>query len=462
MIHARWHEATSVVRGGLLGILAVLCSLGPTLASAQQYFFEGGEVVSSPRVVAVYWGNQAPGLQANQDRFYAQILGSSYLDWLSDYSTPQRPIGRGSFAGGFQIRQGDAGGIDTVGIARVIDGEILAGRLPAPGADTIYMVHFGPTMAPAMGTIILGNVIGANVGAGFCAYHYTARTQVPITPPVWYAYGPKLRIAVIPTVTGVPGCASSGAFDDATSLASHELMETITDPDAVVLGMFPVAGETLECNGVSMPPGIAVANAAWGWVSASSGFCNPDEIADDNQAGRFRTSPTATDSFLVTRAWRNRANANVLSAPMGHLDGANAGYDGLIRGWALDQDAAGPINVTIVIDGTTSFTVSANQPRPDVTAATGIAGDHGFQLAIPASFLDGRAHGVAVVARGIVPGNDTMLSTVGQVFTSPQTASQVCLGDCAADRAACMADAHNGPARGVCVKTYNACVAHCP
>lgn len=463
----RWRKIWHVVKRGLLGSIAVFIGLSPMPSSAQPHSWNGGEVISAPRVVAIYWGTQAPGHQSALDGFYSQIMSSTYLDWLADYSTPQQTIGRGTFGGSFAILPSDARSVDTISIAREIDGQILAGAIPFPTADTIYMVHFGPAMTPTMGTSILGYTIGANVGTGFCAYHYTARVQVPIVPPFWFGYGPKLRIAVIPTVSTIPICNPLNTLDDATHLASHELVETITDPDSVVLGMFPIAGETLECNGFSLPPGAALLNAMWGWISASSSFCNPNEIADDLLIGRFRTSPAVGDSFLVARPWRNSAGTNILSGPAGTLDGANAGNDGLVRGWALDQDTTGSINVTITIDGTNFFAVPANFPRPDVNAATGINGAFGFQFAIPPGFLDGRSHSIDVFARGATPGNDTRLSSIGQSFSSPQipppgpTPTQICIADCAAEQDVCMQDAHSGPERGACVRQYNACRRSC-
>ncbi len=452
----------------LMAVVSFLFCLAPASSMAHPVAYGSGEVVSAPRVVVVYWGFQNFGFVPAMNRFYSQILGSSYFDWLSDYSTPQQSIGRGTFAGSFAIRSSDSGPVGTIRIAREIDAQIISGTIPAPTADTIYMIHFGPTMNPAIGTSIGGIVLGPSTGS-FCGYHFAARTQVPVAPPLLYAYGPKIRIAVVPTVFGVASCTTGGGLvDDATSIASHELMEAITDPDPAILNMFPVIGETITCNGWSLLEGVPVANTWWAWFNAGLSFpCVPHEIADDFAfgrpiLGRFITSSASTDSFLVSFGFRNAAGANVLSGPAGNLDGVNINNDGVVRGWALDQMTFGPILVSIVIDGGSPFTVTANLSRPDVNTVTGVPGAHGFSFSIPSQFLDGLSHSIVVTARGAVPGNDTRLSQPAQTFRSPLSARQICLADCKADRDACLQDATTISQRGICARQYNICTSLCP
>lgn len=288
-------------------VLLVFFGVGQSMAKPYQYL--GGEVVSNPEIVVVYWGTQPPGLNSQLDRFYSQIVSSNYFNLLAEYNTPQQTIGIPRFIGSFQINQGRrAKAIDTVAIARGIDQHILSGRLPQPNANTIYMVHFGRSTPPAMGTNILGNVIGANVGEGFCAYHFTARTQVPITPPALYAYGPKLRIAVVPEASGISGCTRRKILDSATYLATHELVETITNPDSVIVGMLPLAGETLLCNNIAIPQvlGAGNANSSWAWASTTMNqLCNPNEIADQCGSASFKTSGGSIHT--VTQMWQNSA-----------------------------------------------------------------------------------------------------------------------------------------------------------
>lgn len=89
----------------------------------------------------------------------------------------------------------------------------------------------------------------------------------------------------------------------------------------------------------------------------------------------------------------------------GHLDTA---ADGTIAGWAFDESspaASNSVRISIYRDtGSSLFdrspfvtTVPADQPRADVNADPGIAGNHGFSFPVPAEYRDG-TYTVAVTA----------------------------------------------------------------
>jgi hypothetical protein len=287
-----------------------ICLLLASEAWCQPYQYRGGAVIRSPKVVAVYWGVQAPGFAQQINQFYSDIVTSPYFDRLGEYGVAERP----RFVGSFDVRQGDVGQIDTVAIARRIDEQILNRALPFPDDNTIYMVHFGTAVVPAMGTNIAGVVVGADVGQGFCAYHFTARVQVPVAPPLIYAYGPKIRVAVIPDASSIAGCNRGSKVDTATFGASHELVETMTNPDSVIVAMRPVAGETLQCDQLVLPPTGEPPNSPWGWASNKSVICNPDEIADQCMVSeRYKTS--AAVSYSVTKIWQNSVKACTTAPP---------------------------------------------------------------------------------------------------------------------------------------------------
>jgi len=97
------------------------------------------------------------------------------------------------------------------------------------------------------------------------------------------------------------------------------------------------------------------------------------------------------------------AVAGPSSTPVGWLDSADAGNNGRIQGWALDAAAASTsIDVHVYIDIGTSqvrgYAVATNVSRPDVNAAYGVSGNHGFDFAIPPELLDGTQHRVDVFA----------------------------------------------------------------
>ena len=151
------------------------------------------------------------------------------------------------------------------GKALVSDGEVIAelgkqiraGGLPRPSADgagnsnTVYVVYF-----PVGKTITVG---GGTSCATFCAYHGAFNLD-----------GKNVYYAVMPDMSAGSGCdlgcGSGSPFENATSIASHELAEVITDPEVSLAAGFtaPLAwydtfnGETGDiCNGISQPLELA-------------------------------------------------------------------------------------------------------------------------------------------------------------------------------------------------------------
>lgn len=70
-----------------------------------------------------------------------------------------------------------------------------------------------------------------------------------------------------------------------------------------------------------------------------------------------------------------------------------------IAGWALDRDdPARSLNVHVYVDGAYADGRRASAPRPDVNAALGVPGDHGFGWTVPAT---PGPHEVCVYALGV-------------------------------------------------------------
>jgi hypothetical protein len=94
-------------------------------------------------------------------------------------------------------------------IARLIN----TGKVPAPDADTLYMVHF-----PAGVSIDMEGNLSCQQ---FCAYHGT-----------FMSGGKNVYYGVMPDFSG--GCQACGGTSDklqnTTIVSSHELVEAITDP----------------------------------------------------------------------------------------------------------------------------------------------------------------------------------------------------------------------------------------
>lgn len=85
-----------------------------------------------------------------------------------------------------------------------------------------------------------------------------------------------------------------------------------------------------------------------------------------------------------------------------------------VVGWAVDPDAGGPIDIGIIdmidgaVDDITTTTVTASAVRPEVNAATGVAGASGFRVDIPITTPGPRT--VCVVALNKGKGSDRLLA----------------------------------------------------
>jgi len=189
-------------------------------AGAHLTFF-GGPTLTHVSVHPVFW-NANTQFQTNINAFYKGVTASALFDMLGQYSG----IGRGT---------GVNGVVDTATSTRVADAAIhtelnrlfAAGSLPAPNASNYYPVHFPP---------------GVNITAPdgsrscfvFCAYHGT-----------YVRNGVNVNYGVIPDQGGGcnGGCGNnSQRVNNMQSVASHELIEAVTDP---AVGLATVFGPPL-------------------------------------------------------------------------------------------------------------------------------------------------------------------------------------------------------------------------
>jgi hypothetical protein len=238
-------------------------------SSSMQLKYYGGPVISRAVIHAVYWGNRV-AFRSHLDDFYGAIPMSSYLDWLSEYDTPTQPIGRGSFAGATVIQPGHTGtNLDDTDIQAELAAQMDAGHLPQPdGKNDLFMIHF-----PASVSITAG---GTSSCVQFCAYHYTFQKGDKL---VYYAVMPDLVDTACAS-----GCGPSAAEDNTTSVASHEMVEAITDP---AVGVAPDG-----------PP-----SSPMGWYDDPDG-----EIGDLCNAQQGRVN-----GFTVQLQWSNRQQRCTLS-----------------------------------------------------------------------------------------------------------------------------------------------------
>jgi len=245
--------------------------------------YYGGPVLEHPKVVAVLWGDVDAQVAAHAGDFYGALLASSAFSWLSEYDTniaavdgsagTGQHIGRGNFDKAVRISPSAHGAALTdAKIEKELAAQIKKHTLPAPDANTVYMVHFAPGISIQMG--------GSNSceSGGFCGYHSAFKIK-----------GKRVAYAVLPDMgpgSGCDvGCGSGSAFDRVTSVASHELTEATTDPE------------------VGLASNLA---APLAWYDSSDG-----EIGDlcAGKNGRVRAGGV---SYVVQKEWSNAAKACVV------------------------------------------------------------------------------------------------------------------------------------------------------
>jgi hypothetical protein len=250
---ARWHDPNEPA------------SASTAPAGAHLTYF-GGPVISNVQIVQVlYGGTQGQYLaqvfstaSPSLASFYEGVPQSAYFNWLTEYDTPAsggtgQSIGHGAFSAQVHMTPSPANSgstVDDVQIQSELVAQLGAGSLPAPTTDvagnvnTVYMIDF-----PAGVTITFGGLTSC-VRGGFCGYHNTIARG-----------GGDIYYAVLPDVQPGSGCAvgcgPGSTFGNQTSVASHELIESVTDPQvglatslAAPLGWFdPNNGEIGDiCN----------------------------------------------------------------------------------------------------------------------------------------------------------------------------------------------------------------------
>jgi len=213
----------------------------------------GGRIVSNLQVVQVLYGQGSylPEIEStappSMAAFYQGVLNSSYVDWLGEYDTAAQPppstnqvIGRGSFLSQVTIAPSAANDgvvVDDAQLQAELSAQIRDGRLPAPSHDaqgnnnTYYAVFFPHGKAIRLG--------GASSCEAFCAYHGTIADA---------GGSGEISYGVQPDFQSGSGCerrcgTAATPFGNATQIASHQLIATMTDPElGVTQGLGPPFG----------------------------------------------------------------------------------------------------------------------------------------------------------------------------------------------------------------------------
>lgn len=247
--------------------------------NAHTLTYYGGPVLSSVHVVKLNYGagtyqSYVSGTGAGtMSAFFNAITGSPYFTWLNnDYKTPSQAIGYGSFGGDFTITPSAVNNGATITDSQIqveISAQISSGHIPAPTANTLYMTFF-----PKGKKISQGGSYSCQ-GGGFCAYHGTMLRN-----------GSNVYYGVMPdnsTGSGCDsGCGTSSAYNNWTSVASHEMIEAVTDP---AVGLASTYGPPLA------------------WYNKTYG-----EIGDICNAQQAIVTGTDGVGYTVQKEWSNSTN----------------------------------------------------------------------------------------------------------------------------------------------------------
>ena len=244
--------------------------LGATAKPSGKLQYYGGPILDHPKVVAVFWGAVDAQTTAHAGDFYKALLGSSAFSWLSEYDTRTQKLGAGAFEKAVHITPSTKSRkLTDKQIERELAAQIKKRALPAPDANTVYMLHFAP------GISIDLDGAGSCESGGFCGYHSALKSG-----------GKRIAYAVLPDMgqgSGCDlGCGAGAAFDRVTQVASHELVEAVTDPE------------------VGLATGLA---APLAWYDPNGG-----EIGDlcAGESGKVK-------GYVVQKEWSNAAKACVLA-----------------------------------------------------------------------------------------------------------------------------------------------------
>lgn len=198
-----------------------LFTVTPTAGSKLLYY--GGPVIAQVKVVPIFWSNRVKAnIQGAMDDFYSSYVNSKHMDWLNaEYATNKVALdGRQGTNQTITRGQSVAPVLITPTLAQkqITDQEVQAeivaqidaGTLPKPDSDTLYMIHFPSDVQIS--------IEGMTSCFSFGGYHNGSKNQ---------KYG-DLFYSVLPDCSFTVED-SEASLNSATFVASHELIEAVTD-----------------------------------------------------------------------------------------------------------------------------------------------------------------------------------------------------------------------------------------
>ena len=361
--------------------------------------------------------------------FYNQLLSNgSYATWLnSEYNTvnssysgtkTNQNIGNGSGVGVYSITPSSSSTtVDDSTIQSELAAQIASGHLPAPvqdaqGNDTTYYAVFFPHGV----TVTQGGTSSCAAG-GFCAYHGTVAATNSSGHEFYYGVHPDMQAG-----SGCDtGCGSAPtAFDNYTSVASHELTEMVTDPEVGLAANGngpPLAwydttngeigdicnaqqGSYTACDGQTYTIQLEFSNAqnnCIGFAAPSCGGTTPDfTIAGGAATAQDGSSATAT----ITTAASGGAGTVALS-----LSGVPAGVTATLASASVAAGSSTTVGIAVassVTPGSYSFTVTGTEGARTHTAAIAltVTAAGGTEVLYSDGFESGGWTGTSVAGSG--------------------------------------------------------------
>lgn len=407
---------------GAMPIASTTRVRGASAPAGAQLTYYGGPVLSNIESVQVKWGSGSyqPFIGTYTASFINQYLGSGVSDWLSEYNTPSsggtgQSIGRGGTSGSLITITPSvtSSTIQDTQVQTELINQIHAGFLPIPNANTSYAIYF-----PHGKTICQGGSC-SGVAGGFCAYHSTFTVDGVVAT---YQIMPDNQAGS----GDATGCGNGTAQANETSVLSHELIETITDPQ---VGFATTTAPPVAWYDSTNGEIGDICNASQGSFTGTDGVTYVSQKMFSNTANDCvttrSTAPSITSSASATFALNSSntftATATGLPFPTFSEVGALPSGVGLDTNGTLSgtptQSGIFPITLTAHNgsgpDSNQSFTLTVQQAPAITSAATatfvkGIKGTfHAASTGTPSaqfSTVGTVPNGVSISGTGVLSG----------------------------------------------------------
>ena len=235
--------------------------------------YQGGALVAHASYWMVYWSSYwTSGLGLAQRRYFNSFVqtvapSAGFAGMFAEYQEPQFPILAGSWAGEKVITDNaPTGSVDNSAIVAHINNWITSKVLPAPDANTVFVI------LPGAGVDVTYGSSACDPNNGFLGYHDAAFASGG-------SFG-RFRYIVLPYQNCGSDMAADGpvTVNGMTDTLGHEMSETETDPDGDFAAGYP-----------------------YGWADASYG---QNELAD------ICADTSATVGFLnfwLQKIWSQKA-----------------------------------------------------------------------------------------------------------------------------------------------------------